>query len=269
MWTHKPFAFIRRDFLIESSYKLNYIMKIFGSVAPVIFFYFVSKLITVGDSSALQRYGDSYFDFVIIGLGFARFIDVSLKTFSDSLRLAQVTGCLEAMLSSQTHPIAIALMSSLYSLIVAGIQLILIFAVSILFLGMDINQANLPAAFVVFALSVLNFVGIGLLSAATIILIKRGDPVTWIFSTLGVILGGAYFPIEVMPEWLRAIAALIPVTYSLEAMRLTLLKGYSLTMAAQPVIALGIMTAIILPLGLKMFSMSVIKARRDGTLMHY
>ena len=61
--------------------------------------------------------------FVVIGLALARYFQLTLKMFSDSIRQAQVT---EAMLSSQTDSLTIVLMSSLYGLISGAVQLLLI-----------------------------------------------------------------------------------------------------------------------------------------------
>ena len=33
-------------------------------------------------------------------------------------------------------------------------------------------------------------------------ILKKGDPVGWLFTSLSALLGGLYFPISVLPEWL-------------------------------------------------------------------
>jgi len=98
---------------------------------------------------------------------------------------------------------------------------------------------------------------------------KRGDPITFLFSTIGVVIGGACFPVDVMPLWLQKVAWLIPIPHSLDALRLALLQNHSLSMVAKPVLILGFMGIILFPVSLKMFSLAVLKGRRDGTLMQY
>ncbi|MCJ7445958.1 MAG: ABC transporter permease [Methanotrichaceae archaeon] len=44
-----------------------------------------------------------------------------------------------------------------------------------------------------------------------------------------IILSGVWMPLQSIPEWLRPISYLFPVTYSNHALRLILLKGASLT----------------------------------------
>ena len=82
-------------------------------------------------------------------------------------------------------------------------------------------------------------------------------------------IGGAYFPVDVLPVWLQKISFLIPITYSLDALRLTILKGYSLDMIAGQTLTLGVIAAILLPVSLYMFAAMVRKGRIDGTLTEY
>lgn len=265
----KAWAFLLRDFRIEAGYKFNFLLKAINSLAPLVFFYFLAKLMATDGANGLARYGGEYFPFVLVGLAFHRYLQLSLRWFADSVYYAQVTGCLEAMLSSQTRPTSIVLYSSFYGLLSTTLHLVLIFAVAVLAFGLDLQAANLPATLVVLLLSILSFVGFGILSAAAIVRFKRGDPVTFLFSNVGVVLGGAYFPLDVMPLWLQKAAAVFPITHSLEALRLTLLEGYSLMEVSGPATVLGVMGVVLLPISLAAFSFAVRRGRRDGTLMQY
>jgi ABC-2 type transport system permease protein len=42
--------------------------------------------------------------------------------------------------------------------------------------------------------------GLGIISAAFIMRFKKGNPVTWMVATASELLGGVYFPIDVLPE---------------------------------------------------------------------
>jgi ABC-2 type transport system permease protein len=266
---HRALAFLRRDYRIESSYKLNFVLRAAESLMLLMFFYFLGELVTNPEATGMKKYAVGYFPFVVVGTAFARYFDLTLRMFSESIRNAQVTGCLEAMLSSQTDPVTVVLLSSLYSLISGAIQLILILAAAMLIFGLNLTAINIPATILVFVLSILTFVAFGVLSAAAILWLKRGDPVTWLLGGVGTILGGAYFPVDVMPSWLQKIAFLLPVTYSLDALRLTMLRGYSIPMISRPLTTLTIMAAILLPASLYVFILTVRKGRREGTLMQY
>jgi ABC-2 type transport system permease protein len=265
----KAYAFIQRDFRIESGYKASFVSRLFESMTLLVFFYFLNKLITSSGSSSLGGYGVQYFPFAIIGLAFARYFYLTQQMFSESIRLAQVTGCLDAMLSSQTGCVTIALMSSLYGLISGAAQLLLIFLAGVFFFGLDLSRMNLLATLLVLVLSIAIFVAFGVLSAATVVWLKKGDPIGWIFGNVGSILAGAYFPIAVMPAWMQKMSVLIPITYSLDALRLTMLKGYSIFMVAKPIATLLVMAALLLPTSFALFAAAVRNGRKEGTLMHY
>jgi ABC-2 type transport system permease protein len=265
----KAFAFITRDFRIESGYQASFIMGIFESLMLLVVFHFLGELITPRGSALLSRYGSRYFPFAIVGLAFARYFDLTLRMFSDSIRLAQVTGCLEAMLSSQTGGVSVVLMSSLYGLISGAVQLLMILVAGVLVFGVDLSRMNVPATLLVLALSIAIFVAFGVLSAAAIVWLKKGDPVTWILGGFGSILGGAYFPIDVMPVWMQRVSALIPITYSLDALRLTMLQGSSVMTVAKPVATLVAIAIVLLPASLALFTIAVQNGRKEGTLMQY
>jgi ABC-2 type transport system permease protein len=266
---HKAIAFIKRDFSIESGYQAAFVMGLVESILLLVILNFVGRLVSPGASAGLRRYGGSYFPFALVGVAFARYFDLMLRMFSESIRTAQVTGCLEAMLTSQTGGVTIVLMSSLYSLISGAAQLFIILVGGVLLFGVDLRQMNIPATIVVLLLSIAIFMAFGVLSAAAIVWLKKGDPVTWILGSMGTILGGAYFPIDVMPRWMQKLSFLIPVTYSLDALRLTMLKGASIPAVARPIETLLVLAAILLPAGGAVFAAAVRNGRREGTLTHY
>jgi ABC-2 type transport system permease protein len=265
----KAWAFLRRDFYIESSYKAKFLMSIMESLMMLVFFYFLGQLISAHGSTSLGLYSGHYISFVVIGLAFARYFELTLRMFSESIRNAQMTGCLEAMLSSQTGCVTIVLMSALYSLISGAVQLVVLLVAGGLAFGVDFSHMNVLGTLVVFFLSITVFVAIGVLSAAAIVWLKQGDPITWILGGFGSILGGAFFPISVMPGWMQKIALVIPIRYTLDALRLTMLEGYSVVMVAKPLLTLLGIAAILLPVSVALFAIVVRQGRREGTLMQY
>lgn len=266
---HKAIAFIKRDFAIESGYQAAFLMGMVESILLLVIFHFIGSLISAHANSALARYGGHYFPFALIGIAFARYFDLVLKMFSESIRTAQVSGCLEAMFCSQTGCVPIVLMSSFYSLISGAVQLLVILLGGVILFHVDLGHMNVIATLVAFGVSIAIFMAFGVLSAAAIVLLKKGDPITWALSGFGSILGGAYFPINVMPHWLQTLSFLVPITYSLDALRMTILRGASLASIARPMEVLIVMALILLPASVALFVGAVHKGRKDGTLMQY
>ncbi len=99
--------------------------------------------------------------------------------------------------------------------------------------------------------------------------LKRGDPFSWVFTSLSMLLGGVIYPITVLPGWVQKFSYLLPITYSMEGMRLALLKGYTLRALLPNIIPLLIFTAVMLPVSMWVFKYAVKRAKADGSLIKY
>lgn len=265
----KTAAFIRKDFLIESSYKMAFVLTAVGAIFPLITYFFIGEMMGGQAADSIKKYGGEYFPFVLIGLAFTSYFQLAITTFSDTMRRAQMAGCLEAILSAQTGARTIVLLSSFYSFISSGVQLLIAFLVGILLLNFSLGEADLLAALVIFLLSLLVFISLGIISAAGTIIFKKGEPFGWLFGTVSGLFGGAFFPVEVMPEWMQWCSLVVPITYSLDALRLTMLQGYSLVMVGNQALILLGMAVLLFPLSLMFFAWAVERGKRDGTLIQY
>jgi ABC-2 type transport system permease protein len=261
-------AFVKRDFIIASSYRLNFVLNAFYSLFIVTLLFFIGGMVDPG-TRGLGEYGGSYFAFAVIGYGFYQYFNLSLSTFSSAVQREQLTGCLEAMVGTQTRPETSILLSSLYALLSSLLELAVILVAGFLVFGVEIRSVNIASTALAFVLSIGVFTAFGILSAAFIIVLKKGDPLSWLFTTLNFILGGAFFPIEQMPDWMRSIAYFVPATYSLRALRAGILNGQGIAELAVPLLVLAAIAAVMLPLSLLLFRRAVWKAKREGTLVLY
>jgi len=265
----KALAFVKRDFRLETSYRLSFFLQFFGIFFSVFMFYYVSKLLGEAATPYLAPYGGDYFSFVLIGIAFSGYFGVGLSGFASSIRQAQMTGTLEAMLMSPTRVSTIVLCSSLWRYLMTSLRVLAYLAVGAVFLGVNLGRGNYLAALLVLALTIVTFSSLGIIAASFIMVLKRGDPVTWLFSTLSSLLGGVYYPITILPDWLQRLSHLLPITYSLRAMRLALLQGRSLADLAPDILILLLFSLILLPLSLLAFRYAVHRAKVDGSLTHY
>ena len=135
--------------------------------------------------------------------------------------------------------------------------------------GFSISQANFLTAVVVLILSVTSFSGIGILSAAIVLVIKKGNPIALIFGGVSSLLAGVFYPISVLPGWLMPLSRILPLTYALDAMRLAMLKGYSLYEVRLDVLVLLGFTLVLTPAAFIVFREALKRAKRDGSLVQY
>ena len=262
-------AFLRRDISIAISYRLHFLMQLVGILFSVSTFYFLAQLFGTAMVPQLEEYGGDYFSFVLIGLAFSGYMGRSLSSFAESIRESQVMGTLEIMLLSPTRLSAILLSSSLWPYVLTTIRVIFYFILGALIFGFSLSQANFLTALVVLLLSITSFSGIGILSAAIVLIVKKGDPVAWALGSVSTLLAGVYYPITVLPNWLEPVSHLLPLTYALDGMRLAMLKGASLYDVRLDILALLGFTVVLTPLAFLVFRKALKRAKMEGSLIQY
>jgi ABC-2 type transport system permease protein len=264
----KATAFIKKDFLEATSYKLSFLMQIASIFFSLAIFFFLSKIFGQVISKHLERYGGDFFSFVLIGLAFTNYYSLGLTSFSSTIRDAQLKGTLEALLVTPTALPLIILGSSLWAFLFATLRVVLYLVIGAFFFKAEL-MSNYLLASLVLLLTVMVFCAIGVLSASFIMVFKRGDPIYWIFGSASAIIGGIYFPIFVLPPFLQKCAALLPITHALEAMRLLLLRGYTLEAVWPQIRVLIAFLMILMPLSILTFTFAVKIAKREGSLIQY
>jgi ABC-2 type transport system permease protein len=265
----KSLAFVWRDFINEKSYKFAFSTQLAGIFLSTATFFFLSSLLGDRGASYLKPYGGNYFSFVLIGIAFYSFLKVSMQDLSKSIRDGQMLGTLEALLVTQTGIPTIIVSSSLYSYIWASYKVAVYLLLGVFVFGVDMGNANPAGALIILLLTIVSFSSLGIISSSFIMVLKKGDPVNLLFTSISALLGGVYFPVSVLPDWLQFFSYIIPITYSLEGMRLALLQGYSISELLPNITALVIFSVIMMPLSIWIFGKAVRRAKRDGTLTQY
>lgn len=262
-------AFLRRDWRIERSYRLAFLLQLARMAFSVGIFYFIGQLVNFLNLDLLRAYGGDYFAFVLIGLAMRGYFGTALTSFSQSIRIEQTTGTLEAMLTTPARLETVIFGSALWNYLMTSVNLLLYLLAGTLLGRLHLVQANLLVAALGLLFSLVTYSSLGVLSASFTMLYKRGDPVTWVFQALSDFLGGLYYPIEVLPASLQALAAFLPVTYSLRVMRLALLQGVSWAAVWPDMAILAAFAALSLPLSILAFRFAVRRVRIQGSLVGY
>ncbi len=261
--------FFRRDAIIAMSYRASFVVQLLGNLLVLGVFYYVGK--TIGDRNlpALADYGGSYLAFLLVGIALTDCVGVSLTTFANQIREAQLTGALEATLMSPVGLPTILIYSSLWGYFFSGVRFVLYLIVGALLYGVDMANADLVSALAIFVLTVLCFAGIGMFWASIVMLIKRGESIMTVAGYLVILLSGVLFPIDVLPGWLAKLASLVPLTHALAGMRLALLKGYDMHELVRELLKLSAFAVVLLALGMTAFNQAVKIAKRRGSLTEY
>ncbi len=267
MLINKLFAFTQRGFRLASSYRLNFIGTYLGGVLLIVFFAVLEEVFG-SRPAVVAAYGD-YFTFLLIGGIFARYLSFGMRHFGRELEQELIAGTLEPMLVTGTRPALILLGPSLWVAVEGFILMVIQFAVGAIFFAADFSNANWLAAFVIGLLSFVALSFWGVLAAAFVVVFKRADPLSWLIDVTIFLLAGVYFPVTLLPLWLRIPAYLIPLSYSLGALRLAVMRGASLRDLAGYAGILLLFNAVLIPAGIAGFRRALEHVKRAGTLGHY
>lgn len=260
-------AFLRRDWINETSYRGMLLIETLGVGSSLILFYSIGRLVG-GQPESLREYGGEYFPFALVGLAVSGYFSISLISASNRLRQAQTTGALEAMFVTATPPGWLLALSSAWDYLLATIRLAVFISVGVLAMGVDFD-INVWAALPVIALSLASFVALGLIAASFILVVKRGDSIAILGNIITTVFGGVLFPVALLPDWARPVSYVLPLSWSLDGLRRATLTGAGPGEIAGSLTALAISAALLVPLAWLSLRWAITRVRRDGSLGHY
>jgi ABC-2 type transport system permease protein len=185
------------------------------------------------------------------------------KAIGDSQRAGTFEPMLLAPITAGDLIVSLLLFPLLFSLF----RMALLIGFGAIVLGFW-HHANPFSVLAVLVPAQLSFVAMGALSGAFIILIKQGDPVRVAFTGVTAILGGVFFPVDAMPDWMQPVTTLIPLTHALTGIREGMAGGSPVDVLPQ-IAVLSAMTGVLLPLGIVSFRWAMKRAKREGSLGEY
>jgi len=262
-------AFLRRDLLIAWSYRLAFVSEWSGLALQAVMFYFVGRLV---DPSVLPTYGGSqatYMEFVAVGIAMSAFVQLALSRVGTGLRAEQVQGTLESLLMTPTSPSTIQLGTVFYDLLYIPLRTAVFLVLTALAFGLHFDSGGfLPALTVLLAF--IPFVwGLGVANAGFILTFRRGGGISGLVVTLLTLFSGAFFPLELLPQWGQHAARLNPIAIAIEGMREPLLGGSGWDGVAGELLVLVPLSALSLAIGLLAFRAALRREKRRGSLGLY
>jgi ABC-2 type transport system permease protein len=262
-------AFLRRDLLIQMSYRVAFISEFVFIGVQAVLFYFLAQIV---DPGRLPTYGGStttYMEFVMIGAVVSTVCGLLQQRVASAIRTEQMIGTLEALLMSPTSPVTIQVGSIAFDLLFIPVRMGALLAVVALAFGLDFEAGGIVPALIVFAAFVPFVWGLGLAGAAATLTFRRGGGLTASAVSLLALVSGAFFPLAVLPEWLQTLAKINPIAIGIEAIREVLIGGADWATIRPDVLLLVPLSAVFLALGVAAFRAALGREFRRGTLGLY
>jgi ABC-2 type transport system permease protein len=261
-------AFLRRDARIYLSYRASFAFQSVSIVLEIALFFYLSRVVDQANFGAEQGLTGGYFGYAVVGLALLTMVQVSLSSYSYKLREEQTTGTFEALMATPTSPTLIVLSGAAYDLIRAAITGLVLIAAAVAIFGLRLalDPGSIGIAVVALVGCLGLFASLGVVVGACTVVFKRATAFLAMMVTGLALLGGVYFPIEVLPSPIEELARILPFTWALDVVRAALLGG-----DVDPAQLGGLFAsaAVLLPLALVGFNMAVNHARRTGTLAQY
>jgi len=168
-----------------------------------------------------------------------------------------------APISRLAHMLGVSLFSIIYGLARSALLL----GVLALFFSVDLSNANLGGAAVILLVGSASFLGFGIMAAVLPLLFpERGEEMTFVISSILLLVSGVYYPISVLPDWMEPLATVSPATYVLEGMRAALLEGTPTLALGPSILPILVLGALTLPIGIAVFGWGERFAKRTGRL---
>ncbi len=266
---YRSWFFLKRGFLLWAGYRTALMLSLAGSVVSLIQFGWMARFVSAGNQfPLLATYGGDLMSYFLIGSAFTAFVTVALRAFQENVRAEQRMGTLESLFLADVPVPLLVVYLALWPFTYTLLNVIVLFGLIVWLFRVPLH-ANVLTTGVVLLFSTLGLTGVGLTSAGIILITKRGDPVHWLFSALTSLFAGVFYPVESLPDVVRPLSAVLPTTYALHALRLSLLRGADLTDIHFDLMVLLLMSAVTLPLGFITVHYGGVWVRRRGTLAEY
>ncbi len=263
------FAFVERNFnLIKRYWTWELVWLVYSTAESLSVSFIGLGMGAISGSGSPPQVDTSYLVlYLLIGTLVWRFLSMIFYWITDLINIERWEGTIEYTLMAPvrrlTHMAGQTLFSVIYSLVFTGVILV----VTALVFEIDLRNANLAGGLLMMLSGSISFIGIGIMASSLPLLFpERGAQMTNVFIALLMLVSGVYYPVSVLPGFLRQMAVISPATYVLDGVRSAMLEGAptrSLWPVMWPTLLIGF---LMVPVGLWVFAQAERYAKRSGKL---
>ncbi|MBI2194254.1 MAG: ABC transporter permease [Planctomycetes bacterium] len=266
LFCRQAFAFFRRDLFEAVSYRFHLTFTVVDMFLGALTYGFLGRAAREAMSETLlQEYGTDYLGFLVVGMAVNQFVVFSLE----APRRAIHPWNLEYLLLTPVRLPAVVIGSCCQHYAWNALHVSFYLGVGFAFFGLRLNLSSWSCLLSVLAGFAMMW-GLGMISAGVQILTKKWDPVTWSLSALSLLFSGVLFPISALqPAILQKISMVLPQTHILRLVRLSTLRGASVSELGPDLLILTVAASGLFVLGLLTLRLGIARAKRLGVLGHF
>jgi ABC-2 type transport system permease protein len=205
--------------------------------------------------------------YLLVGALLWNYLSMLFDVLSETVSWERWEGTIEYTFMSPSSRITHLLGMGFYAVVYGILQTALTLGVCMAFFDLDLSNANYWGALLVLAVASVSLVGFGVVAAVLPLLSpEKGQQVSYIVSSVLLLVSGVYYEVGVLPAWMQAIATVSPVTYALEGSRAALQDGAGIAELWESIRVLIVMGVVFVPLGLFVFHLGERYAKKTGKL---
>lgn len=250
------------------SYRLSMLFSLVSLLVTIVPVYFVADALQSTMARSIASEGGQYFAFLLIGMIVFSFIMTAVNAVPGVVSSGIASGTLEALLSTRATLPALLWGLIGYNFLWTAVRALVMLAAGLV-LGVHVAWGSCVSSFVILTLIVLAYLPFGLMAAALQLAFRTAGPLPSAVLIASSLLGGVYYPTQVIPSWIQRVSDAVPLTYGLRALRRTLLEGASFTSVIPDVATLVGFVLVLSAVSLFALTEALHYARRSGTLAQY
>ena len=264
LWWDAMAGIVRRDAVLFMTYRTQLLSQLLGPLFTVTLFYYISRLVTLHTIHSR----DGYFGFVIVGVTIVQILTLSLGIMPVTMRQELVSGTIERFLVSAHGPVNGIVGTMLFPAISAMLTGVVTLVVAAVVFGLPL-AGTAALAIPVSLLGMVAFMPFAFFLVSLVMAFKQAASATQFIIAGLAIVGGLYFPIKVLPEWIRWASEVQPFTPATDLLR-HLLVDYPLRQSATvDLLKLAGFVVVLLPAGFALLRAAIRYGQRTGTVAEY
>jgi ABC-2 type transport system permease protein len=267
-------AVANKEWIIFRRYPARMINLFFWPIMFPLAYIFTARALSGPDGANLAAFTamagtDDYVGFLAIGSTFYMWLNVTLWSVGFSLREEQLRGTLESNWLCPVWRISIVLGGAITRLLTMLVFLVITGIEFWLFFGINLVQGHPWLMLLVLLLTIPSIYGFGIAFGSLVLRFKEANALVFIVRGIFLVFCGTTYPLAVLPEWMQAISAWLPLTYTIQAIRVLGEPGATFATVQGEVGVLALFAVGLPVLGVFVFQATERRSRRTGSLGHY
>ncbi len=264
LWFDAMTAIMRRDAILFLSYRTQLVSQFLSPLFSLVIFYYISQLLT---TKSVDSPG-GYFGFVVIGLVIVQILTISLGVMPVTVRQELVSGTIERFLVSAHGPVNGIFGAMLFPLVNALFSGVLMLVLATVLFGLPL-EATAPLAIPIAILGTIAFMPFALFLVAMVMAFKQVSSASQFIVAAVAIVGGLYFPIAVLPSWIRWMSEVQPFTPATDLLRHLLVGTPLVHPFVIEMLKLVFFSLILFPVAIAILRKAIRYGQRTGTIAEY